>query len=246
MQWQPILILVQPWWCAFISLSTEHEFDSKSEQFAFLEADLKSAQGKQPFIVVFGHRPLLSSHEGFGKDHDSMSKRQWDVWMPLFEKYHVDLTLWGHVHGYERAMSSGLPIITSGGAGQGYCCGPWEYNPPDWSIFREDSHMYLRIEVNLAQSPPTMNVEMIRSDDGRVYDAFKVHARDSLGFHKPLLETMPQQSDATTGSTSIFVPRQSNSAEGTCSEEVYAPFPVEPVVPAGLCPTNTYDGELFI
>ncbi len=62
---------------------------------AWLEADLKAAQGADWRIVAL-HHPLF---------HSSVSHSE-DQWMrplsPLLEKYGVDLVLAGHVHNYQR------------------------------------------------------------------------------------------------------------------------------------------------
>merc|ERR1711862_566715 len=126
-------------------------------------------------------------------------------------------------------MYDGMPIITSGMAGQAYCCGAWEYNPPEWSKYREDSHGYLRIGVNLELKPASMHVEYIRSDDGRVYDSFTVLAREhGAGARERLLEAMSP--NAYRGNVS-FSPR------GTCHQEGVGAI-MKPTVPTGLCPTE--------
>lgn len=208
----------------------------------FLEKDLKQASGKYHFIVVVGHRPLLSSHHGFGKDKDPLSTGQWEAWQPLFEQYGVDLTLWGHVHAYERAMGNGIPVITSGMAGQSYCCGAWDYNPPNWSIFREDSHGYLRVNVDLTSNqsePASMHVEYVRSDDGKVYDSFKVLSKRGTSLQQSVSQAQLWHSEAMEASNLSSYRRQS-----ACYEELGTPPPpkgVVPVVPPGLCPKSTSD-----
>eukprot|EP00928_Gymnodinium_smaydae_P033077 TRINITY_DN23799_c0_g1_i1.p1 TRINITY_DN23799_c0_g1~~TRINITY_DN23799_c0_g1_i1.p1 ORF type:complete len:487 (-),score=38.24 TRINITY_DN23799_c0_g1_i1:147-1607(-) len=245
--WMPSQCKGNPYWYSFdhggvhfISLSTEHEFGSSTAQLQFLETDLKQALGKQPFIVVVGHRPLLSSHMSFGKDHDALSKGQWKAWQPLFEKYKVDLTLWGHIHAYERIMYGEMPVISSGMAGQSYCCGAWEYDPPDWSKYREDSHGYLRVGVNLKQSPPSLRVEYVRSDDGKVYDAFTIFAHNhATGVRKPLLEHMPERSNR--GNVSLH-----QSIQGQCTHEEGVAVALSPQLPRGLCPSGDNLAEFVV
>jgi 3',5'-cyclic AMP phosphodiesterase CpdA len=62
---------------------------------AWLEADLKAAQGAQWRIVALHHPLFQSSRSHFD-----------DQWMrpisPILEKYGVDLVLAGHVHNYQR------------------------------------------------------------------------------------------------------------------------------------------------
>jgi hypothetical protein len=74
------------------------------DQLAWLEADLKKAvanRAQVPWILVAGHRPYYSSTGESGV---------WDpsrpAFEPLFLKYNVDIVYWGHVHWYERSVSS--------------------------------------------------------------------------------------------------------------------------------------------
>ena len=75
-----------------ILLNTE---DSSSVNTSFLENELKNT--KQQWKIVAMHKPLYTSPSIHPEEKDLASKLQ-----PLFDKYGVDLVLYGHNHNYER------------------------------------------------------------------------------------------------------------------------------------------------
>ena len=78
-------------------------------QTLWLEQTLAAARGDADvdLIVVFMHQCPLSSARANGSD---LGIRR--AWLPLFDRYQVDLVLSGHEHGYERSY----PV-------RGYDCG---------------------------------------------------------------------------------------------------------------------------
>lgn len=79
------------------------------EQTAWLEATLAAAT--TDFVIVSMHHPAYSAGH-----HGSTGKVQ-RHWVPLFEKYDVDLALAGHDHDYQRSHPiDGVVYVVSGGA----------------------------------------------------------------------------------------------------------------------------------
>ena len=79
----------------FISVSTEHDMTPGSEQYQWLEkelaaADTPRARLRQPWVLLFGHKPPVCSHEEVCGEAA--------VPLQLLAKYRVDLALWGHLH----------------------------------------------------------------------------------------------------------------------------------------------------
>ena len=75
--------------------------DSTAErQVAWLESDLKAARADRDitWIVAVFHHPAYSSSSVHGST-DYVQR----LFVPLFDKYHVDLCLSGHDHDYERS-----------------------------------------------------------------------------------------------------------------------------------------------
>src|SRR6202007_1237536 len=74
---------------------------SEGEQTRWLERTLRRAaeDGEVDWIVVQMHQDALSSSKtGNGSD-----KGIREAWLPLFDRYGVDLVLCGHDHDYERS-----------------------------------------------------------------------------------------------------------------------------------------------
>jgi len=103
----------------FVAIDTENIFDTAemtSEHIVWLESDLSAVNRKeQPWIVVYGHRPLYCSNsDGKGNlDIDcgfmgTYLRNQIEV---ILNKYQVDLVLTAHKHNYERmwAIKPGSP-----------------------------------------------------------------------------------------------------------------------------------------
>jgi 3',5'-cyclic AMP phosphodiesterase CpdA len=92
----------------FISLSTEHPYEEGSKQYKFIKSDLKksSTNSSIDWIMVHQHKPLYSTNA------DIESERIKNTFLPLFEKYNVDLVISGHDQYYERTytMSSNKVI----------------------------------------------------------------------------------------------------------------------------------------
>jgi calcineurin-like phosphoesterase family protein len=91
----------------FVALDDE---EASSALAAWVDADL--AATRQPWTVVYGHRPPFSSGT-HGSDADS---RRWLV--PVYERRGVALVLSGHDHDYERSVPQrGVTYLVTGGGG---------------------------------------------------------------------------------------------------------------------------------
>lgn len=100
----------------FVVFSTEHYYFPQfnaTVQYEWLENDLKQANWNRkdrPWIVSLGHRPMYCTnlnnegclgHETKIRTGD-IKKYTKEALEPLFLKYAVDLSFWGHEHSYER------------------------------------------------------------------------------------------------------------------------------------------------
>lgn len=131
-----------------IGLNTGVATDSESEQYKWLEADLK-AQVDQKWIIVTLHHPLFHCHP---------TRPVYDFryhWQPLFEKYGVNLVLSGHDHYYLRNhpighSGSGLTavthITTAGGGAPLY-----KIEPQPFMAVSQSIHHFLMLEVSEAK-----------------------------------------------------------------------------------------------
>ncbi len=86
-----------------------------SRQLDWMEATL---QEPSRYKIVAMHHPPYSesiSHFEFAPRQEHQVLR--DLFVPLFERYHVDLVLSGHTHLFERSFKEGVEYLVSGAAG---------------------------------------------------------------------------------------------------------------------------------
>jgi acid phosphatase type 7 len=95
----------------FICLDTEHSLKPGSGQYTWLANDLKAARAKGSFVVPFSHIPLFSIG-----GHGSSEELQQDL-LPLYKKYGVKLSFYGHDHLYYRTFREGATWVVTGGGG---------------------------------------------------------------------------------------------------------------------------------
>ncbi len=115
----------------FIAMSSEIPFGFNSDQYIFVQNDLKLASENKSikWIVVYLYEMLYSSKS----KHESVKNIR-DIYHPLFEKYSVDLVLQAHNHNYQRTFplkfnpsNSSEPVIAD--------YNTREYNDPGNPIF---------------------------------------------------------------------------------------------------------------
>jgi hypothetical protein len=156
----------------FIALDTESAFQSaarRDEQLAWLESDLQQSQA-MPFRVAFFHRPPYSA----GGEHGSyLPARQ--VFVPLFERYNVQLVLNGHEHDYERTIpwketsdpsAQAVTYIVTGGGGATL----YPASTAAWTAFSRSTHHYMRATATTT----SISVEAV-GQDGAVFDKVVVN-----------------------------------------------------------------------
>jgi hypothetical protein len=106
-------------------MSTE-QLDSE-DQISFVRKDLSEASSdpKVNWIVVFFHKLMYGSPNVLGTEPVLV-----ETYQPIFQQYHVDLVLQGHLHAYERTYpilynpgDQAHPIVTTREQ--------FEYNKPD-------------------------------------------------------------------------------------------------------------------
>jgi predicted phosphodiesterase len=84
-----------------IVMSTEVDYNAGSAQHSFVESELEDAASDSSvdWIIVAMHRQMYASpSDALG--HEELDLRE--AYHPLFQKYGVDLVLYGHNHYYER------------------------------------------------------------------------------------------------------------------------------------------------
>lgn len=85
-----------------IMLGSYADFDAKSSQYKWLEADLAQVDRKKtPWMVVLLHAPWYNTNTAHQGEGESMRKSMEEL---LYEA-RVDVVFSGHVHAYERFVS---------------------------------------------------------------------------------------------------------------------------------------------
>jgi len=81
-----------------VFMSTEHDYQPGSTQYAWLEEDLGSVnRDVTPFVIVYGHKPMYSSNSYHGSEIELRAALE-----SLYVEQEVDLVIAGHDHFYER------------------------------------------------------------------------------------------------------------------------------------------------
>lgn len=89
----------------FVGMSTEHNYTTGSEQYYWIENDLKNVnRSKTPWVVFGGHRPMYinSNYTGPVASDLVVMDNLIHHLEPLLWKYRVNVAFWGHNHVYQR------------------------------------------------------------------------------------------------------------------------------------------------
>ena len=95
----------------FIILDSNSVLTTDSEQYRWLEDNLKSVDKKTKFVIVIFHHPIFSSTKSHADEKGLMHI------IPLFERYGVNMVFNGHAHNYERFYYNKIYYIVTGGGG---------------------------------------------------------------------------------------------------------------------------------
>ncbi|CAL0309945.1 unnamed protein product [Lupinus luteus] len=138
-----------------IMLGSYADFDSKSEQYKWLEGDLKKVNRKNtPWLVVLIHAPWYNSNRAHQGEKESVYMKA--SMEDLLYHAHVDIILAGHVHAYERftrvhkskSDNCGPVHITIGDGGNHEGLANKYIEPkPKISLFREAKFGHGTLEV---------------------------------------------------------------------------------------------------
>jgi predicted phosphodiesterase len=125
----------------FVALNSELYYEdgsgSPKEQKAWLELDLRET--RQPWKIVFFHRPVYSS-----SNHGSDEKIREDL-EPVFVRHRVNVVFNGHDHDYERTVPiHGVTYVVSGGGGKGL----YRAGRSEWTAFSKSAHHAVLVRVD--------------------------------------------------------------------------------------------------
>lgn len=136
------------------------ELDLNSDQIKWFIAEMQKEDVKKaPYRIVFMHDPAYISR---GRASEILL----DQWVPLFQKYNVDI-VFASWHLYERLQYKGVTYVISGGAGAEIIWMP--ANPAYPSQVDAQRHHFCRVDVN----SNSLTIRAI-ADDGTVLDSYTI------------------------------------------------------------------------
>ncbi|XP_021756777.1 probable inactive purple acid phosphatase 1 isoform X2 [Chenopodium quinoa] len=173
----------------FCIADTEHDWREGTEQYKFIEHCLASAdRQKQPWLIFLAHRVLGYSSGDFYAEEGSFEEPMGrESLQKLWQKYKVDIAVYGHVHNYERTcpiyqntctnqekndykgtLGGTIHVVAGGG---GASLAEFSTLKPNWSIFRDEDYGFVKM---MAFNHSSLLFEYKRSSDGKVYDSFTI------------------------------------------------------------------------
>lgn len=173
----------------FCVADTENDWRKGTEQYRFLEHCLASVdRRKQPWLIFTGHRVLgYSSDFWYALEGSYAEPGGRKSLQKLWQKYKVDIALFGHVHNYERTcpiyqnrcvnpekshysgtVNGTIHIVVGGG---GSHLSNFTDEVPSWSIYRDYDYGFVKMT---AFNHSSLLFEYKKSRDGKVYDSFTI------------------------------------------------------------------------
>ncbi|KAJ0963493.1 hypothetical protein J5N97_028615 [Dioscorea zingiberensis] len=173
----------------FCVADTEHDWRPGTEQYKFIEHCLASVdRQKQPWLIFLAHRVLgYSSDYSYSVEGSFQEPMGRESLQELWQKYKVDIALYGHAHNYERTCpvyqnscvrnASNLytgpfaatthVVVGGGGAALSY----FTTLRTKWSHFQDVDYGFVKLT---AFNHSTLLLEYKKSSDGKVYDHFTI------------------------------------------------------------------------
>ncbi|XP_049934830.1 probable inactive purple acid phosphatase 27 isoform X3 [Nymphaea colorata] len=183
----------------FCIADSEHDWRPGTEQYRFIEHCFATADRlKQPWLVFIAHRVLgYSSYFIYALDGSFGEPMGRESLQGLWQKYKVDLAIFGHIHGYERTcpiyenkcMSTekshykgpfnGTINVVAGGGGA--IISSFSTLNTSWSLFKDADFGFLKLT---ALDHSSLLAEYKRSKDDK--ETMKIRSHMQLGFTSPL------------------------------------------------------------
>ncbi|XP_051115042.1 probable inactive purple acid phosphatase 27 [Andrographis paniculata] len=195
----------------FCIADSEHDWREGTEQYKFIERCLASVdRRKQPWLIFAAHRVLgYSSDKYYALEGSFAEPMGRESLQKLWQKYKVDIALYGHVHNYERTCPvyqnkcvnpekhhysgtvNGTIHVVVGGAGAHLS----EFSKVNtsWSLYKDFDWGFVKMT---AFNHSSLLFEYKKSRDGKTYDYFTI-SRD----YRDVLACVPDGCEATTLAT---------------------------------------------
>ncbi|GMY16493.1 probable inactive purple acid phosphatase 1 [Fagus crenata] len=173
----------------FCIADTEHDWREGTEQYKFIEYCLATVdRQKQPWLIFLAHRVLgYSSCTSYAEEGSFEEPMGRESLQKLWQKYKVDIAVYGHVHSYERTcpvyqnictneekhyykgtLNGTIHVVAGGG---GASLSPFTTLQTKWSFFRDYDYGFIKLT---AFDHSNLLFEYKKSRDGKVYDSFRI------------------------------------------------------------------------
>ncbi|PON77307.1 Acid phosphatase [Parasponia andersonii] len=174
----------------FCVAESEHDWRAGLEQYKWIEKCLASAdRRKQPWLIFMAHRVLgYPSNSWYGQEGSFAEPEGRDDPQKLWQRYKVDIAVFGHVHNYERicpiyqnqcvnsekskfsgVVNATIHVVTGGG---GKSLAKFSSLSPVWSVYRDYDWGFVKLT---AFNHSSLLFEYKKSRDGQVYDSFTIY-----------------------------------------------------------------------
>lgn len=131
------------------------EFSQGTRQYEWLETQLKNSKATWKFVGMH-HAPYTSEENDYGdswKEESTLGDTQVQQLVPLFEKYNVDIVMFGHLHLGERTYpirenkysADGVVYVLAGGGGGNL--EDFSPNPAFFTGKTHRNHHYFTVEI---------------------------------------------------------------------------------------------------
>ncbi|KAL9247746.1 hypothetical protein vseg_021146 [Gypsophila vaccaria] len=175
----------------FTVISTEHDWKPNSEQYNWMKSDMASVnRARTPWLIFTGHRPMYTSCKAALISVDGSFVGSVE---PLLLENKVDLTMFGHVHNYERTCAiykgkcMAKPVKDQNGVDTydntnyaapvqavigmaGFTLDEFSDKVQDWSLSRIAKFGYSRIQATKKE----LKFEFVNSNTRQVEDSFRL------------------------------------------------------------------------
>ncbi|GLU16926.1 hypothetical protein SLE2022_333310 [Rubroshorea leprosula] len=173
----------------FCIADTEHDWREGTEQYKFIEHCLSSVdRQKQPWLIFLAHRVLgYSSGISYAVEGSFGEPMGRESLQKLWQKYKVDIAIYGHVHNYERTcpiyqnictneekqfykgtLNGTIHVVAGGG---GASLSDFTTLQTTWSLYKDYDYGFVKL---IAFDHSNLLFEYKKSRDGKVYDSFRI------------------------------------------------------------------------
>ncbi|KAK1437699.1 hypothetical protein QVD17_03495 [Tagetes erecta] len=173
----------------FCIADTEHDWREGTEQYKFIEECFATVdRQKQPWLIFLAHRVLGYSSTSFyavdGAFGEPMGR---ESLQKLWQKYKVDIAIYGHAHNYERtcpvfqssctsnekhaykgSLNGTIHVVAGGG---GASLTDFAKINTTWSLVKDVDYGFLKLT---AFDHSKLLFEYKKSSNGKVFDSFKI------------------------------------------------------------------------